>query len=492
MDLKGARSRKNHVHHLVLVPCPLQGHLTPMFHLANLLLSRGFAVTVIQIPSPSWRSLDCTHPNPSFPSLFFEPIADGVACDDDASNAGEDVMSFLLELNSKCREPFRDCLDRVASSAPRGCISCLIHDAVMYFPVDVVEDLSIPRLVLRTSTAANFLGLSLLDQKGFLPPQGTRLVEMLQELPSMRVKDLPLFDKCKQASTEEVLIKIHKGTTTASAIIWNTLTCLEQPSLDKISATLSVPIFPIGPLHRLSAEIMVTWAPENQKIEEGRTGYSAATDEVPRRWAEDRSCIEWLDLHPPGSVVYVSFGSLVTLSESELTEISEGLAESGRPFLWVIRARPVNSASLEAIRELTNTSKRGKITSWAPQREVLAHRSVGCFWTHSGWNSTLESMSEGVPMLCWSYVGDQRIISRLVSGVWKVGLELEVDDGIDSGPLNGSKVASAIKRIMSDEEGREMKRKAMALKEQIDVSLRQSGSSRQFLDKLVAFIHQLA
>lgn len=77
-------------------------------------------------------------------------------------------MSFLLKLNSKCREPFRACLEQVQSDTSRGSVLCVIHDAVLYFPVSV----EVPRLVLRTSTAANFLGLSLLDQKGFLPPQG--------------------------------------------------------------------------------------------------------------------------------------------------------------------------------------------------------------------------------------------------------------------------------------------------------------------------------
>lgn len=170
MDLEVESPTNHGGQRLVLVPCPLQGHLYPMLHLADLLLHNGFSVTVIQIPSPSWRSIDRV---PRFPGLFFEPIVDDIESDDDASAAGEDVMSFLLKLNSKCREPIRDCLERVRSHASRGPVLCLIHDAVLYFPIDAVSDLEIPRLVLRTSTAANFLGLSLLDQKGSLPPQGT-------------------------------------------------------------------------------------------------------------------------------------------------------------------------------------------------------------------------------------------------------------------------------------------------------------------------------
>ncbi|CAI9758165.1 unnamed protein product [Fraxinus pennsylvanica] len=44
---------------------------------------------------------------------------------------------------------------------------------------------------------------------------------------------------------------------------------------------------------------------------------------------------------------------------------------------------------------------------------------------HSGWNSILESVAGGIPMLCWPYFADQTINSRFFSDVWKLGLDIK-------------------------------------------------------------------
>ncbi|MFQ6647108.1 hypothetical protein Gotur_020416, partial [Gossypium turneri] len=67
------------------------------------------------------------------------------------------------------------------------------------------------------------------------------------------------------------------------------------------------------------------------------------------------------------------------------------------------------------------TKERGYIVDWAPQEDVLSHGAIGGFLTHSGWNSTLESVTAGVPMIC----GDQQLNSRFVEEVWKLGLDMK-------------------------------------------------------------------
>lgn len=71
------------------------------------------------------------------------------------------------------------------------------------------------------------------------------------------------------------------------------------------------------------------------------------------------------------------------------------------------------------------TETRGFMAEWVPQREVLAHPALGAFFTHSGWNSTLEGITIGIPMLCWAYFADQTINSRFISEVWKMGLDIK-------------------------------------------------------------------
>jgi len=125
--------------------------------------------------------------------------------------------------------------------------------------------------------------------------------------------------------------------------------------------------------------------------------------------------------------------------------------------------------------------RRGKTVKWAPQMEELAHPAVGAFWTHSGWNSTLESISEGVPMLCTPRFSDQGVNARYVSDVWRVGVHL-------NGGLKRENIARAIKRLLLGREGEELRERASVLKEKASACLRPSGSSYRGLDGLVNHI----
>lgn len=116
------------------------------------------------------------------------------------------------------------------------------------------------------------------------------------------------------------------------------------------------------------------------------------------------------------------------MTKDQMIEFWYGLVNSGTRFLWVIRPDSIAGSDWESQipAELKAATKEmGYIVGWAPQEEVLAHPAVGGFWTHSGWNSTLESVFEGVPMLCWPYFLDQQVNSRFVSEVWKLGLDMK-------------------------------------------------------------------
>ncbi|XP_031270502.1 UDP-glycosyltransferase 76E2-like [Pistacia vera] len=157
-----------------------------------------------------------------------------------------------------------------------------------------------------------------------------------------------------------------------------------------------------------------------------------------------------------------------------------GLANSNQTFLWVIRPDPDNGAEPndwlpDEFKE--TVGERGYIVKWAPQKEVLAHGAVGGFWSHCGWNSTIESISEGVPMICRPCFGDQKVNTRYISHVWRNGFELEND-------LDRGKIERAIKRLMVEKEGEEMRQKAAELKEKI----KKGGSSNNSLDELVELI----
>ncbi|KAK1632386.1 hypothetical protein QYE76_006701 [Lolium multiflorum] len=155
----------------------------------------------------------------------------------------------------------------------------------------------------------------------------------------------------------------------------------------------------------------------------------------------------WLDAHPPRSVVYASFGSIVAPGPDQMAEVAEGLCGAGSsPFLWVVRA--TETAKLpEAF--AARAAKRGDlIVPWCPQLEVLAHGAVGCFVTHCGWNSTVEALSAGVPMVAVPQFSDQPTNAKYIEDVWRVGVRARPDAG---GVVRKGEVERCVREVMGGE-----------------------------------------
>ncbi|KAH9688037.1 UDP-glycosyltransferase 76B1 [Citrus sinensis] len=241
----------------------------------------------------------------------------------------------------------------------------------------------------------------------------------------------------------------EKGYLPIQGIIWNSFEDLEQVELTAVHQQyyLSIPVFPIGPFHKC---------------------FPASSSSL---LSQDQSSISWLDKQAPRSVIYVSFGSPI----------------AGCPFFGWFRPGLARGAEwLEPLPKgiLEMVDGRGYIVKWAPQQQVLAHPAVGCFWTHSGWNSTLESICEGIPMICQPYFGDQMVNSRYVSHAWRVGLQLE-------GKLERKEIERAILRVMVKADSQEMRERATYLNEKVDICLQQGGSSYQSLGRLTDHIMSL-
>ncbi|XP_038706444.1 UDP-glucose iridoid glucosyltransferase-like [Tripterygium wilfordii] len=171
------------------------------------------------------------------------------------------------------------------------------------------------------------------------------------------------------------------------------------------------------------------------------------------------------DFKEKNSVLYISFGSLASPEEAELKEMAWGLSNSNQPFLWVIRPGSVNGSEwIEFLPQgfAEATGERGFIVKWAPQK------------SHCGWNLTLESIAEGIPMICKPCIGDQMVNAKYASNVWKIGLHME-------NSLEREEVEIALRRLMVDKEGNEMRQRAMDLKKKIEQSVGIGGSSNNHL-----------
>ncbi|XP_076948985.1 UDP-glycosyltransferase 76B1-like [Bidens hawaiensis] len=442
---------------LVLLPLPFQGHLNPMLQLANILHSKGFSVIILHTL--------CNSPNPTnYPHFNFVPIP----------GTGEDILNFsdmdkiislLLYINTKFINPIKECLERLMSEDDG--VACLITDAQWFGTQNVADILKLPRIVHRTSNISSFVCFAAslpLYVKGLFQrfsDEEMKLNAPVHGLEPLMVKDLSKFLLDDSEGACKLLELMIQGTKRARALIWNTFKELEERELEALGQHFPNPHFLIGPFHRY---------------------FQASSSSL---LAQDKTSLSWLDKHPPNSVLYVSFGSIVKLNESQFLEIACGLAKSMQPFLWVVRPRSVEGSEwLETLPDgfLERVAEgRGYIVKWAPQQDVLAHPAIGGFWTHSGWNSTLESICEGVPMICSPCFGDQLPNARYVSDVWKIGVELE-------NGFQREEIEKAIKRVMVDEEGLKFKNKIQNMKWKIDLCLKKGGSSYSSLEDLVNYI----
>lgn len=439
---------------LVLVAAPFQGHINPLLQLSALLHSKGFPITIVHTQFNS--------PDPSnYPDFNFLFLQDGLSDHDIASL---DLTAIVLVLNDKCQLPFQECLAKlVKEQETRGDqIACVIYDELSYFSEATAHNLKLPSIIFRTSNANTFLARSVLIEMyvlGRIPLADPLSQKAVPEHPPLRQRDLPIssFGPMKNFFK---LLGNARDVRRSSAIVYNTMDCLEGSSLAKLQQHCHVPIFAIGPIHKIVP------APSCSLLE------------------EDTNCMSWLDRQAPGSVIYVSPGSLASMNETDILEMAWGLANSKQPFLWVVRPGSVHGSERaeslpEGFREITG--EKGRVVKWAPQREVLAHNAVGGFWSHCGWNSLLESISEGVPMICRPSFGDQKVTARYVSQVWRVGLHLEDE-------LERGEIESVITRLMVDKEGDEMRQRAMELKEKAEICIRTGGSSYNSMNTLVELI----
>nr|AKA44595.1 UGTPg25 [Panax ginseng] len=405
--------------HVLIFPFPVQGHVTTMLKLSELFCLAGIHVTYLISTQNYTRLVRCTNVlsrlSP-YPGFRFQVLPESVS---DGNAQSMDLVMNLFESLKTAKTFFKDLLIGEAQKP----VTCIISDGLMSFTLDLGEEIGIPIIYFRTISSCSFWAyfcMPKLVEAGELPLKGDDMDVLIKNVPGMecflRQRDLPSLCRVSDLnnSTFTMISSETHQTVRARALILNTFEDLEGPILSQIRTEFPN-TYTIGPLHaHLKARL------------DGKTASQLASSNS--LWEEDKSCIKWLDNQPLKSVVYVSFGSIAMVTREQLVEFWHGLVNSGIRFLWVIRPDSVTDEEMgsEIQAELEKATKaRGYMVEWAPQEAVLAHQAVGGFLTHSGWNSTLESIFEGVPMICWPYFADQQINSRFVGEVWKVGLDIK-------------------------------------------------------------------
>ncbi|KAI7746828.1 hypothetical protein M8C21_026261 [Ambrosia artemisiifolia] len=190
--------------------------------------------------------------------------------------------------------------------------------------------------------------------------------------------------------------------------------------------------------------------------------------------------MSWLDNKPKNSVVYISFGSLAQLGPEQMEEIAWGLTDSNVNFLWVVRADEEEKLP----KEFLDQKITGKgLVVWCKQLDVLAHESVGCFVTHCGFNSALEAISLGVPVVGMPQWTDQTTNAKLLDDIWGVGVRVKSNE---KGIVTRGNLVSCIKKILEDERGVVARNNAAKWRELAKAAVDEGGSSNKDIDEFVS------
>ncbi|XP_028786425.1 UDP-glycosyltransferase 88F5-like [Neltuma alba] len=211
---------------------------------------------------------------------------------------------------------------------------------------------------------------------------------------------------------------------------------------------------------------------------------------------ETSNCIAWLDKQANRSVVFLCFGSKGVFSEAQIKEIAIGLEKSNHRFLWVVKS-PLGLDTEPKLEELLpdgflkRTKEKGLVVkSWAPQNAILRHESVGGFVTHCGWNSVLEAVSYGVPMVAWPLYAEQNLNSVIMVKEMKVAIpiisEEAARDGSKLGLVVAEEVERRVKELMEFEEGKILRQRSLEMKARAIAAWSSGGSSSTAFHDLVS------
>ncbi|OMP02956.1 UDP-glucuronosyl/UDP-glucosyltransferase [Corchorus olitorius] len=454
---------------VVIVPTPGMGHLIPLIEFANRLVNlHKFSVTFI-IPNDGStmelpKKLLLAQPEP-ISTIFLPPVSfDDLP--EDARNETRIIQSLTRSLHF-LRDEFKSLVQSTR-------VVAFVVDVFGIDAFDIAKEFGLEPYVF---LATGFMLLSLIFE---LPK--------LDQIYSCEYRDLPEpiklpgcvpFDgrdipdplQHRKDFVYQHTLQQCKDFPLAAGIIVNSFIDFEKgpfEALTEVGRGLP-PVYPVGPLTRNSSD---------NEVE----GFI--------------DCLKWLDEQPIGSVLYVCFGSGGTLSREQMNELALGLEMSGQRFLWVVK-EPVETAAnatyfgSKSFNDpfsylpdgfLERTKEVGLvIPSWAPQVHVLSHGSTGGFLTHCGWNSILEAIVHGVPLIAWPLYAEQKMNATLLKDDSNVAFRVNVNE---NGLVGREDIAKYAKQLIEGDEGKLLRTRMRELKNAAKMALSPHGSSTNHLAKV--------
>ncbi|KAF6169108.1 hypothetical protein GIB67_038605 [Kingdonia uniflora] len=465
--------------HILMFPYPAQGHMLPLLDLAHELHVRGVPITILVTPKnlPKLNTLLAKHPSINTLVLPFPNhplIPAGIEnVQDLPPNYFLPMMYTMSELYNPILEWFK------RHKCPP---TAIVSDFFLGWTQGLAVELGIPRVVFSPSGAMTLSisstfwrdlpGIGNGDNENAMFEFGN--VPNSPSFPWWQLS--PIYRNYRQGDKQSEFIREGMLANLVSwGMVFNTFDELEAVYLDHLRKHFGVErVLAIGPLQPVKGD---------NDAERGGSNSVIASD-----------ITAWLDGCPDHSVVYVCFGSQAVLSNKQIEELASGLELSEIQFIWCVKDPTMGLKKSEygVIPVGFEDRTKGKglvIRGWAPQVLVLGHRAIGSFLTHCGWNSVLESLIAGVPMLAWPMGADQYVNANLL--VDHMGVAARVCEGAGVIP-NADELAQELAKSVSEHN---IKRRARAveLSKAALASDKEGGNSFKSLDTLIEDLdHELA
>ena len=461
-----------------------QSRLIPFTEMAKALATHGTTVTLVLTPQNAARFDNLMNQAKSsnlkihFLSLPFPCKEVGLpdGCENMDVLPSPEYAPRFFAANDMLKEPLEKWLTDLKTLP-----SCIVSDFCVPWTAYIALKYKIPRIVFHANSCFTLLcshcisinkiheKVSSMTEPFVVPDLPDRIEFTKAQLPeAMKQGSQALTAAIEQFKAAEV---------SAQGILLNTIEELE-PIYVKGYEKVVKNIWCIGPLS-LSDKLI------SEKIEGNKSNNNKSS-------IDESLCLKFLNYQKPGSVIYVCFCSLCRLLSSQLKELALGLEASNYPFIWVIRK---NNLSVEFQKWLSDERFeeriRGRgvvIREWAPQVQILSHSATGGFLTHCGWNSTLEGVSAGLPMITWPMFAEQFYNEKLIVQVLKIGVRIGVEVSMDAREAEKGKdvilvskddVKKAIEDIMErGKEGEERRNRARKLGDMAHKAVEEGGSSR--------------
>ncbi|KAJ1272220.1 hypothetical protein BS78_06G186000 [Paspalum vaginatum] len=456
---------------VVAVPFPAQGHLTGMLHISLLLASRGLAVHYAA-PGPHVRQARARVQSWGDDALrriqFHELEVPAYAAPAPDPAAPTPFPTHLAPLTQAfvagARAPVAGLLAGLSARHRRVVV---LYDRLSSFAAPEAARIPNGEAFCLQCVAASFdaawtdAGQSLLRARGLHAPHPAA---------------------CMPREFVEYIVSTVEDTRSPAfaGVLANTCRAIEDEFVDLVAADPEYRgkrVFAVGPMNPM---------------------LDAATVVGGQGTLQRHGCLDWLDKQPPASVLYVSFGTTSSLPAQQVAELAAVLRDSKQRFVWVLRDADrgvVHEEETEESRHAMFLSEFTEqtqgtglvITAWAPQLEILAHGATAAFMSHCGWNSTMESLSHGKPMLAWPMHSDQPLAAELVCKYLKAGFLVRPwEQHAEVTPAEA--VREVIDKAMEGDEGLAVRERARALRDSIRASVAEGGSSRKDLDDFIACI----